>query len=58
MNLMCFYSIIICIIQERAGWVDCAFLDLEKMSDKVPRKTLLIKKTGIQVEYRVNSWIT
>ncbi len=43
MNLMCFYSRVIDIIQEREGWGDYVYLDLKKAFDKVPHKRLLWK---------------
>ena len=42
-NLICFYSRIIDITQERDGWADCVFLDLKKAFDKVPHRKLLRK---------------
>jgi len=42
-NLIGFYSRVIDIVQERDGWVDCAYLDLKKAFDKVPHKKLLWK---------------
>ena len=42
-NLICFYSRVIDIIQERDGWADCVYLDLKKAFDKVPHKRLLRK---------------
>ena len=42
-NLICFYSRVIDIIQERDGWADCIYLDLKKAFDKVPHKRLLWK---------------
>ena len=42
-NLLCFYSRVIDVIQERDGWVDCIYLDLKKAFDKVPHGRLLWK---------------
>ena len=42
-NLICFYSRLLDIIQERDGWADCAYLDLKKAFDKVPHKKLIRK---------------
>ena len=42
-NLLCFYSRLLDIIQERDGWADCVFLDLKKAFDKVPHKKLIEK---------------
>lgn len=42
-NLICFYSRVIDIIQERDGWADCVYLDLKKAFDKVPHGRLLKK---------------
>ena len=42
-NLMCFYSRVIDIVQERDGWADCVYLDLKKAFDKVPHERLLWK---------------
>ncbi len=42
-NLICFYSRVIDIIQEREGWADCVYMDLKKAFDKVPHKRLLRK---------------
>ena len=40
-NLLCFYSRVINIMQERDGWADCAYLDLKKVFDEVPHTTLV-----------------
>ena len=42
-NLLCFYSRVIDIIQEREGWADCVYLDLKKAFDKVPHNRLMWK---------------
>ena len=42
-NLLCFYSRVIDIMQERNGWVDYAYLDLKKAFDQVPHTRLLWK---------------
>ena len=42
-NLLCYYSRIVDIIQEREGWADGIYLDLMKAFDKVPHKRLLWK---------------
>ena len=62
-NLICFYSRIIDIIQERDGWVDCVFLDLKKAFNKVPHKKLIRKLEtigGIQgklLDWMKDFWI-
>ncbi len=33
-NLLCFYSRATDVVQERNGWVDCVYLDLQKAFDK------------------------
>ena len=40
-NLISFYTRIADVLQEREGWVDCAYFDLKKAFDKVPHKRLL-----------------
>ena len=42
-NLLCFYSRVIDVVQERVGWVDGIYLDLKKAFDKVPHKRLIWK---------------
>ena len=42
-KLNMFYSRLIDIVQERNGWADCPFLDLQKAFDKVPHRKLLTK---------------
>ena len=42
-NLLCFYSRVIDVIQEKDGWVDCVYLDLKKAFDKVPHTRLIWK---------------
>lgn len=42
-NLICFYSRVIDVIQERDGWADGIYLDLKKAFDKVPHERLLWK---------------
>ena len=42
-KLICFYSRVIDLIQERNGWEDCIFLDLKKAFDKVPHLKLIRK---------------
>ncbi len=42
-NLLCYYSRVIDIIQERDGWADCIYLDLRKVFDKMPHNRLLCK---------------
>ena len=42
-NLLSFYTRVIDTVDERDGWVDAVFLDLEKAFDKVPHKSLLWK---------------
>ena len=42
-NLLCYYSRVIDVVQEREGWVDGIYLDLKKAFDKVPHKRLLWK---------------
>ena len=42
-NLICFYSRVIDIVQERDGWADCVFLNLKKAFDKVPHLKLMRK---------------
>ncbi len=37
-NLISFYSRATDVMQERDGWVDCVYLDLKKVFDKVPHK--------------------
>ena len=46
-NLLCFYSRVIDILQERDGWVDCVYLDLKKAFDKVPHNRLMWKLSNI-----------
>ena len=46
-NLISFYSRVVDVIQERDGWADCIYLDLEKAFDKVPHKRLLWKLENI-----------
>lgn len=57
-NLLCYYSRIVDIIQERDGWADCAFLDLRKAFDKVPHKKLLRKLEIIGgIQGRLLDWM-
>ena len=42
-NLLCFYSRVTDIVQEREGWVDSVYLDLKKAFDKVPHNRLMWK---------------
>ena len=57
-NLICFYSRLIDIIQERDGWADCAYLDLKKAFDKVPHKKLLKKlETAGGIQGRLLDWM-
>ena len=42
-NLLCYYSRVVDIIQERDGWADGIYLDLKKAFDKVPHRRLLWK---------------
>ena len=42
-NLLCYYSRVIDVVQEREGWVDGIYLDLKKAFDKVPHKRLIWK---------------
>ena len=42
-NLLCFYSRVIDVVQERDGWADAIYLDLRKAFDKVPHQRLLWK---------------
>ena len=42
-NLLSFYSRIIESVQEREGWVDCVYLNLQKAFNKVPHARLLWK---------------
>ena len=46
-NLLCFYSRVIDVLQERNGWVDCVYLDLKKAFDKVPHNRLMWKLRNI-----------
>ncbi len=47
-DLLCFYSRVIDIVQEREGWVDSVYLGLRKVFDKVPLNRLVwkLKKVG------------
>ncbi|XP_076062422.1 uncharacterized protein LOC143037755 [Oratosquilla oratoria] len=57
-NLICFYSRLIDIVQERNGWADCAFLDLQKAFDKVPHRKLLKKLEHIGgIQGNLLKWI-
>ncbi len=42
-DLLCFYSRVIDVVQEREGWADCVYLDLKKAFDKVPHNRLMWK---------------
>lgn len=42
-NLICYYSRVIDVIQERDGWADGIYLDLKKAFDKVPHRRLIWK---------------
>ena len=42
-NLLSFYSRVVDKVQERDGWVDCIYLDLKKVFDKVSHRRLLWK---------------
>ena len=57
-NLLSFYSRVIDVVQERDGWVDGVYLDLEKAFDKVPHKRLLwkIKNYG-GIDGRLLTWM-
>lgn len=58
-NLVSFYSRAIDIIQGREGWPDCAYLDLKKAFDKVPRQRLLWKIKNIEdLQGNTLNWIT
>ena len=46
-NLLSFYSRVIDAVQERDGWADCIYLDLEKAFDKVPHNRLMWKLENI-----------
>lgn len=46
-NLLCFYSRVIDVVQERDGWVDCVYLDLKKAYDKVPHQRLMWKLRNV-----------
>ena len=46
-NLLSFYSEVIDVTQEREGWVDCIYLDLKQVFDKVPHKRLLWKLENV-----------
>ncbi len=46
-NLICFYSRVVDIRQERHGWADCVYLDLEKAFDKVRHKRLIWKRNPV-----------
>lgn len=43
MNLVCYYSRVSDIIQEREGWADGVYLDLKEAFHKVPHRKLLWK---------------
>lgn len=57
-NLLCFYSRVIEVVQEREGWADCVYLDLRKAFDKVPHKRLIwkIEKYG-GVQGKLLEWM-
>ena len=46
-NLLSFYTRVIDVVQDREGWVDCAYLDLKKAFDKVPHRKLLWKLENV-----------
>ena len=57
-NLLCFYSRVIDVVQEREGWADGIYLDLRKAFDKVPHKRLIWKlRTQGGLEGTVLKWI-
>ena len=57
-NLLCYYSRVVEIIQERNGWAVGIFLDLKKAFDKVPHRRLLWKLEKIaDVQGKLLEWI-
>ena len=42
-NLVSFYLRVVNVVQERDGWMECIYLDLKKVFDKVPHKRFLWK---------------
>lgn len=41
--MVCFYSRVTDVVQERDGWADAVYLDLKKAFDKVPHRRLMWK---------------
>ena len=57
-NLLCFYSRVVDVVQERDGWVDCIYLDLKKAFDKVPHQRLMWKLRNVGgVSGRLEEWM-
>ena len=43
--------------RERGGWVDCVYLDLKKVSDKVPYERFFLKLGEIRVSGKCKLWM-